>query len=93
VQFSDGYLDAAIIKDCPRLDVLGLMFQVKDGAYVESPYVEYFKVCFLHLSLAFHAFPHLTLLKRHTVYASTARGEKKNIWHALPSLIPAVTDR
>jgi sphingosine kinase len=47
VQFSDGYLDAAIIRDCPRWDVLGLMFQMKDGAYVESPYVEYFKVCFL----------------------------------------------
>ncbi|KAK3125376.1 hypothetical protein QOZ80_7BG0604030 [Eleusine coracana subsp. coracana] len=43
-EFSDGYLDAAIIKDCPRWDVLGLMFQMKDGAYIESPYVEYFKV-------------------------------------------------
>ncbi|PUZ72488.1 hypothetical protein GQ55_2G398100 [Panicum hallii var. hallii] len=43
-EFSDGYLDAAIIRDCPRWDVLGLMFQMKDGAYVNSPYVEYFKV-------------------------------------------------
>ncbi|KAJ1291437.1 hypothetical protein BS78_02G315500 [Paspalum vaginatum] len=43
-EFADGYLDAAIIKECPRLDVLGLMFQMKDGAYVNSPYVEYFKV-------------------------------------------------
>ncbi|GJN11365.1 hypothetical protein PR202_ga29551 [Eleusine coracana subsp. coracana] len=43
-EFSDGYLDVAIIKDCPRWDVLGLMFQMKDGAYIESPYVEYFKV-------------------------------------------------
>ncbi|OEL27096.1 Sphingosine kinase 1 [Dichanthelium oligosanthes] len=44
VEFADGYLDAAIIKECPRLDVLGLMFQMEDGAYVNSPYVEYFKV-------------------------------------------------
>jgi len=43
-EFSDGYLDAAIIRDCTRWDVLGLMFQMKDGAYVNSPYVEYFKV-------------------------------------------------
>jgi len=43
-EFSDGYLDAAIIRDCPRWDVLGLLFQMKDGAYVNSPYVEYFKV-------------------------------------------------
>ncbi|TVU38410.1 hypothetical protein EJB05_11778 [Eragrostis curvula] len=43
-EFSDGYLDAAIIRDCPRWDVLGLMFQMKDGAYIESPHVEYFKV-------------------------------------------------
>nr|TKW35302.1 hypothetical protein SEVIR_2G364000v2 [Setaria viridis] len=43
-EFADGYLDAAIIRDCPRWDVLGLMFQMKDGAYVNSPYVEYFKV-------------------------------------------------
>nr|CAB3458335.1 unnamed protein product [Digitaria exilis] len=43
-EFADGYLDAAIIKDCPRWDVMGLMVQLKDGAYVNSPYVEYFKV-------------------------------------------------
>ncbi|CAN6175833.1 unnamed protein product [Urochloa humidicola] len=43
-EFADGYLDCAIIRDCPRWDVLGLMFQMKDGAYVNSPYVEYFKV-------------------------------------------------
>ncbi|ONM24348.1 Sphingosine kinase 1 [Zea mays] len=42
--FADGYLDAAIIKDCPRWDVLGLVFQMKDGSYVNSPCVEYFKV-------------------------------------------------
>ncbi|KAF0906003.1 hypothetical protein E2562_009021 [Oryza meyeriana var. granulata] len=42
--FGDGYLDVAIIKDCPRSAVLGLMFQMKDGSYVKSPYVEYFKV-------------------------------------------------
>jgi hypothetical protein len=47
MQFADGYLDAAIIKDCPRWDVLGLVLQMKDGAYVNSPCVEYFKVrCF-----------------------------------------------
>lgn len=44
MQFADGYLDAAIIKDCPRWDVLGLVFQMKDGSYVNSPCVEYFKV-------------------------------------------------
>ncbi|CAN6219241.1 unnamed protein product [Urochloa humidicola] len=43
-EFADGYLDCAIIRDCPRWDVLGLMFQMKDGAYVNSPYVDYFKV-------------------------------------------------
>ncbi|CAD6217606.1 unnamed protein product [Miscanthus lutarioriparius] len=43
-EFADGYLDAAIIKDCPRWDVVGLMFQMKDGTYVNSPCVEYFKV-------------------------------------------------
>ncbi|CAM0906284.1 unnamed protein product [Alopecurus aequalis] len=43
-QFADGYLDAAIIKDCPRSVVLGLMLRMKDGSYIESPYVEYFKV-------------------------------------------------
>ncbi|ONM58449.1 Sphingosine kinase 1 [Zea mays] len=43
-EFADGYLDAAIIKDCPRWDVLGLVLQMKDGAYVNSPCVEYFKV-------------------------------------------------
>uniref|UniRef100_A0A0D9X0C2 DAGKc domain-containing protein n=1 Tax=Leersia perrieri TaxID=77586 RepID=A0A0D9X0C2_9ORYZ len=42
--FGDGYLDVAIIKDCPRSAVLGLMFQMKDGSYVKSPYVKYFKV-------------------------------------------------
>ena len=44
MQFADGYLDAAIIKDCARRDLLGLLFQMKDGAYVNLPYVEYFKV-------------------------------------------------
>jgi len=44
MQFVDGYLDAAIIKDCPRWDVLGLVFQMKDAAYMNSPCVEYFKV-------------------------------------------------
>ncbi|KAL6656772.1 hypothetical protein ACP70R_004552 [Stipagrostis hirtigluma subsp. patula] len=43
-KFADGYLDAAIIRDCPWWAVLGLMLQMKDGAYIKSPYVEYFKV-------------------------------------------------
>ncbi|XP_047069905.1 sphingosine kinase 1-like [Lolium rigidum] len=43
-QFADGYLDAAIIKDCPRSVALGLLLRMKDGSYIESPYVEYFKV-------------------------------------------------
>ncbi|KAG8099666.1 hypothetical protein GUJ93_ZPchr0013g34700 [Zizania palustris] len=42
--FGDGYLDVAIIKDCPWSVVLGLVFQMRDGSYVKSPYVEYFKV-------------------------------------------------
>ena len=52
MQFVDGYLDAAIIKDCPRWDVLGLVFQMKDAAYMNSPCVEYFKVRLVHV----HAF-------------------------------------
>uniref|UniRef100_A0A453BAB4 YegS/DAGK C-terminal domain-containing protein n=1 Tax=Aegilops tauschii subsp. strangulata TaxID=200361 RepID=A0A453BAB4_AEGTS len=43
-QFADGYLDAAIIKDCPWSVALGLLLRMKDGSYIESPYVEYFKV-------------------------------------------------
>uniref|UniRef100_A0A0E0LM81 DAGKc domain-containing protein n=1 Tax=Oryza punctata TaxID=4537 RepID=A0A0E0LM81_ORYPU len=43
-KFGDGYLDVAIIKDCPRSALAGLMFQMKDGSYVKSPYVVYFKV-------------------------------------------------
>uniref|UniRef100_A0ACD5UZC2 Uncharacterized protein n=1 Tax=Avena sativa TaxID=4498 RepID=A0ACD5UZC2_AVESA len=43
-QFADGYLDAAIIKDCPRSVALRLLLGMKDGSYIESPYVEYFKV-------------------------------------------------
>uniref|UniRef100_A0ACD5UMC2 Uncharacterized protein n=1 Tax=Avena sativa TaxID=4498 RepID=A0ACD5UMC2_AVESA len=43
-QFADGYLDAAIIKDCPRSVALKLLLGMKDGSYIESPYVEYFKV-------------------------------------------------
>ncbi|CAD6223487.1 unnamed protein product [Miscanthus lutarioriparius] len=42
-KFADGYMDAAIIKDCPRWGVLGLVFQMKDGAYINSPCVEYLK--------------------------------------------------
>ncbi|KAL5198621.1 hypothetical protein ABZP36_002133 [Zizania latifolia] len=40
----DGYLDVAIIKDCPWSTVAGLALQMRDGSYVKSPHVEYFKV-------------------------------------------------
>ncbi|WOL07715.1 sphingosine kinase 2 [Canna indica] len=42
--FSDGYLDAIIIKDCPKSALLSLMLKMNDGSYCESPYVMYLKV-------------------------------------------------
>ncbi|KAJ3670270.1 hypothetical protein LUZ60_010594 [Juncus effusus] len=43
-QFSDGYLDAVIIKDCPKSVLLSLMLQLGDGSYINSPHVIYMKV-------------------------------------------------
>lgn len=44
IQFSDGYMDAVIVKDCPKADLLGLLMKMSDGSYVKSPYVTYLKV-------------------------------------------------
>jgi len=46
VQFSDGYMDAAILRDCPKADLLALLMKMSDGSYVKSPYVAYLKVSF-----------------------------------------------
>ncbi|OAY69958.1 Sphingosine kinase 2 [Ananas comosus] len=43
-KFSDGYLDAVIIRDCPKSALLDLMLKISDGSYVKSPYVMYLKV-------------------------------------------------
>ncbi|KAF3320967.1 sphingosine kinase 1-like isoform X1 [Carex littledalei] len=43
-KFSDGYLDAVIIRDCPKSVLLSLFFKMGDGTYVSSPYVTYIKV-------------------------------------------------
>lgn len=44
MQFSDGYLDVIILKDCPRSAILGMMLNMSDGSYVKSPYIMYLKV-------------------------------------------------
>jgi sphingosine kinase len=51
-QFSDGYMDAVIVKDCPKADLLGLLMKMGDGSYVKSPYVTYLKVRFHPLESA-----------------------------------------
>ncbi|XP_047307690.1 sphingosine kinase 1-like [Impatiens glandulifera] len=44
-QFSDGYIDAIISRDCPsKLGLLSLMSNMNNGNHVKSPYVMYFKV-------------------------------------------------
>ncbi|XP_038987700.1 sphingosine kinase 1-like isoform X1 [Phoenix dactylifera] len=43
-KFSDGCLDAAILRDCPKSALLGLMLKMSDGSYLKSPYVIYLKV-------------------------------------------------
>ena len=45
LQFSDGYLDVLIIRDCPKSSMLALMLKMADGSHVKSPYVVYLKVC------------------------------------------------
>ncbi|KAG1368192.1 hypothetical protein COCNU_14G006600 [Cocos nucifera] len=42
-KFSDGCLDAVIIRDCPKSALLALMLKMSDGSYVKSPYVMYLK--------------------------------------------------
>lgn len=44
LQFSDGYLDLIIMKDCPRWTLLNLLLKVQTGAHIKSKYVEYIKV-------------------------------------------------
>lgn len=44
-QFSDGFLDLIVLKNCPKLALLSLMTQISEGTHVQSPYVAYLKVC------------------------------------------------
>ena len=48
LQFSDGYMDAIILRDCPKADLLALLMKMSDGSYVKSPFVTYLKVSFSH---------------------------------------------
>ncbi|XP_038981684.1 sphingosine kinase 1 isoform X2 [Phoenix dactylifera] len=43
-KFSDGCLDAVVLRDCPKSALLSLMLKMSDGSYVKSPYVSYLKV-------------------------------------------------
>uniref|UniRef100_A0A453FPD1 sphingosine kinase n=1 Tax=Aegilops tauschii subsp. strangulata TaxID=200361 RepID=A0A453FPD1_AEGTS len=45
-KFSDGYMDAVILKDCPKADLLALLLKMSDGSYVKSPHVTYLKFDF-----------------------------------------------
>ncbi|CAM0883323.1 unnamed protein product [Alopecurus aequalis] len=49
-KFSDGYMDAVIIRDCPKSVLLALMLKMSDGSYVKSTYVTYLKVRSFRLS-------------------------------------------
>ncbi|KAL6614371.1 hypothetical protein ACP70R_036641 [Stipagrostis hirtigluma subsp. patula] len=49
-KFSDGYMDAVIVRDCPKADLLALLMKMGDGSYVKSPYVTYLKVKSFQLS-------------------------------------------
>jgi diacylglycerol kinase family enzyme len=44
LQFSDGYLDLIIMKDCPRWTLLNLLLKLQTGGHIKSKYVEYLKV-------------------------------------------------
>ena len=46
-QFSDGFLDLIVVKNCPKLALLSLMTEISEGTHVQSPYVAYLKVCHL----------------------------------------------
>jgi sphingosine kinase len=50
MQFSDGYMDAVIIRDCPKADLLALLLKMSDGSYVKSTYVTYLKVILFLMS-------------------------------------------
>lgn len=50
VQFSDGCMDAVILRDCTKAGLLALLLKMSDGSYVKSPYVTYLKVSFYFLS-------------------------------------------
>ncbi|EPS68311.1 d-erythro-sphingosine kinase, partial [Genlisea aurea] len=43
-EFSDGYIDLVLIKDCPKLPLLMLMTAMNSGGHVKFPYVSYLKV-------------------------------------------------
>lgn len=43
-QFSDGYLDLVVMKDCPKLSLATLMSELNKGGHVRSPHVLYLKV-------------------------------------------------
>ncbi|KAK7319612.1 hypothetical protein RJT34_04335 [Clitoria ternatea] len=43
-EFSDGYLDLILVKNCPKLSLLSLMSELNNGGHVKSPYVMYLKV-------------------------------------------------
>jgi hypothetical protein len=47
VQFSDGYMDAVIIRDFPKADLIALLLKVSDGSYVKSTYDTYLNVIYL----------------------------------------------
>nr|BAK06536.1 predicted protein [Hordeum vulgare subsp. vulgare] len=49
-KFSDGYMDAVLLKDCPKADLLALLLKMSDGSYVKSPHVTYLKVKSFRLS-------------------------------------------
>lgn len=44
MQFSDGYLDLIIIKNCPKLPLLSMLSELNKGGHVKSPYLTYLKV-------------------------------------------------
>ncbi|RLM92396.1 sphingosine kinase 2-like [Panicum miliaceum] len=46
-KFSDGCMDAIILRDCPKAD---LLMKMSDGSYVKSTYVTYLKVRSFKLS-------------------------------------------
>eukprot|EP01018_Ginkgo_biloba_P022428 Gb_00257 [translate_table: standard] len=43
-EFSDGYLDLMIVKECTPWSLLSLLLNLKDGGHVKSRYLQYLKV-------------------------------------------------